>query len=217
MGRRKGGGKKEREKGREGGRERGREGGRKGEEREGKRERGWEGGISREEEREGGREGGREGMRDMHSMYMYYNSYGHMCYISLGALALDGDFFGHAYLIPSWTVKYTCSVNSNSTRSCWLQPDKLVSQCSHVGVVCKGKYMYTCMYIYTCTCTLPDVEAQLLGLVAVPVNLQSNTIYMNNHIHVHAVLLTREKRKYHMLLNKINIFNSLSGLEKYYT
>ena len=49
-------------------------------------------------------------------------------------LAVGGDFFGHAHLIPSWSVKYVCESDS-----CSLQPDSMQRDCPHAGVFCESE------------------------------------------------------------------------------
>jgi hypothetical protein len=47
-------------------------------------------------------------------------------------VTLGGDFFGHAHLIPTWSVKTVCDRGV-----CSLQPDSLQRGCPHVGIVCE--------------------------------------------------------------------------------
>ena len=50
---------------------------------------------------------------------------------------MGGDFFGHAHLIPSWSVKYVCR-----NGSCTLQPDSMQRDCPHAGVFCESESVY---------------------------------------------------------------------------
>ena len=59
-----------------------------------------------------------------------------MLYSITEAVALGGDFFGHAHLIPTWSVKYVCDGGM-----CFLQPDSLQKGCPHAGIVCDRKLM----------------------------------------------------------------------------
>lgn len=83
---------------------------------------------------------------------------------------MGGDFFGHAHLIPSWSVKYVCE-----SGSCSLQPDSMQRNCPHAGVFCESEYMHSIIgqvlpkyteYPFTrmsfnisssCTCSLLDI------------------------------------------------------------
>jgi deleted-in-malignant-brain-tumors protein 1 len=50
-------------------------------------------------------------------------------------VTLGGDFFGHAHLIPTWSVKTVCDRGV-----CSLQPDSLQRGCPHVGIVCEQPF-----------------------------------------------------------------------------